>query len=122
MKALLILPLLVTILVSGCISKSAAKAQAQAAYLAGQRDGMMMAASQGPSVWVIGNVKTTAIPWTQDLTLSKALVAAEYRGAKDPSEIIVQSKGQQPLHIHPQQLFQGEDMPLQAGDRIEIRP
>jgi len=122
MKVFVIGPLLLAALVSGCVSKSTAKAQAQAAYLAGQRDGMMMAASQGPSVWVIGNVKTTAIPWTQDLTLSKALVAAEYRGAKDPSEIIVQSKGQQPLHIHPQQLFQGEDMPLQAGDRIEIRP
>ena len=122
MKVLLIFPLLVTILVSGCISKSAAKAQAQAAYLAGQRDGMMMAASQGPSVWIIGNVKTSIVPWTPELTLSKALVAAEYRGAKDPGEIIVQSKGQEPLHIHPQQLFQGEDMPLRAGDRVEIRP
>jgi hypothetical protein len=118
----LVWPLLLTMLVSGCVSKSTAKAQAQAAYLAGQRDGMMMAASQGPSVWVIGNVKTSAVPWTEDLTLSKALLAADYRGARDPSDIIVQSKGQETLHIRPQQLFHGEDMPLHAGDRIEIRP
>jgi hypothetical protein len=103
------------------VSKSTANAQARAAYLAGQRQAFQMAA-QGPSVWVIGNVKTPVVPWTQDLTLSKALLAAEYRGAKDPSEIIVRRKGLEPLYIRPQQILEGQDMPMLAGDQIEIRP
>jgi hypothetical protein len=122
MKELLVCCSLTVLLASGCVSKSKANAQARAAFQAGQRQGMMMAAAQGPSVWIVGNVKTPVVPWTQDLTLSKAIIAAEYRGAKDPDEIIVQRKGQEPLHIHPQQLLRGEDMPLQAGDQIEIRP
>jgi len=82
----------------------------------------MAMAAQGPSIWVMGNVKTPVVPWTQDLTLTKAIVAAEYRGTKDPSEIIVVRKGQQPLHIRAQQLLEGQDMPMQAGDQIEIKP
>jgi hypothetical protein len=112
---------LLALLEAGCVTKSKANAQAQAAYLAGQRDGMMMAA-KGTSVFVTGNVQNQIIPWTPEMTLSKAIVAAEYRGAKDPGEIIVQRKDQQPLHIRAQQLLRGEDMPLQAGDQIEIRP
>lgn len=113
--------LTVLILGAGCVSKSKADAQARAAYLAGQRDGMIMAA-KGNSVFVMGNVKNQIVPWTPDLTLSKAIVNAEYRGTKDPGEIIVQRKDQQPLYIHAEQLLRGEDMPLQAGDQIEIRP
>jgi len=112
---------LVMLLGAGCVSKSKADAQARAAYLAGQRQAMQMTA-QGPSIWVIGNVKTPVVPWTQDLTLTKALLTAEYRGANDPSEIIVKRKGQEPLHVRAQQLLEGQDMPLLAGDQIEIRP
>jgi len=121
MKQLLVWCLLIAMPGTGCVSKSTANAQAHAAYLAGQRQALQMAA-QGPSVWVIGNVKTPVVPWTLDLTLSKALLAADYRGAKDPSEIIVQRKGQEPLYIRPQQLLDGQDMPMLAGDQIEIRP
>lgn len=121
MKQLLIWLSLIMLLSAGCISKSKADAQARAAFLAGQKQGMAMAA-QGPSIWVMGNVKKPVVPWTQDLTLAKALVVADYRGAKDPSEIIVQRKGQEPLHIRAQQLLEGQDMPLEAGDQIEIKP
>ena len=121
MKQLLIYCSLMLLAGAGCVSKSKADAQARAAYLAGQNQGLSMAA-QGPSVWVIGNVKTPVVPWTQDLTLAKALIAAEYQGTKDPREIVVQHKGMEPLHLRAQQLLEGQDMPLQAGDRVEIRP
>jgi hypothetical protein len=121
MKQVLVWVAFMAVLATGCVSKSTAKAQAQAAYQAGQRQGMMMAA-QGTSVFVLGNVKTPVIKWTPELTLSKAIIASEYQGAKDPVEIIVQRDSQKPLHIRPQQLLRGEDMPLQAGDQIEIRP
>ncbi len=120
-KYLLVWGTLLALLGAGCVSKSKADAQARAAYLAGQRDGMMMAA-KGDSVFVMGNVKNQIVKWAPDLTLSKAIIASEYQGAKDPKEIIVQRNGQQPLHIRPQQLLRGEDMPLKAGDQIEIRP
>jgi hypothetical protein len=108
-------------ILAGCVSKSKADAQARAAYDAGLRKGMSMAA-QGPSIWIMGNVKNPVVPWAKDLTLTKTLVAADYRGAKDPSEIIVQRKGQEPLHIRAQQLLEGQDMPMEAGDQIEIKP
>lgn len=120
MKQLLAWCCLVALLTPGCVSKSKSEAQARAAYLQGQREAMALAKS--PSVWVIGNVKSPAVPWTADLTLTKAIVTAEYRGSHDPSEIIVTRQGQPPLHVRPQQLLQGQDMPLQAGDQIEIRP
>jgi len=109
------------LLVAGCVSKSTANAQARAAYFAGQRDAMAMAA-KGPCVWVIGNVKNQSVPWTAELTLAKAVVAAEYRGARDPSEIILTRPGQPALSFRAEQLLEGQDMPLQTGDRIEIRP
>lgn len=120
MKLLLILCLLAALLAGGCVSKSKANAQARAAYLQGRREAMALAKT--PSVWVIGNVQTPAVPWTADLTLTKAIIAAEYHGAGDPSDIIVTRQGQPALHVRPQQLLQGQDMPLEAGDQIELRP
>jgi hypothetical protein len=98
MKLPLLLCALIILSATGCISKSKADAQARDAFHAGLRKGMSMAA-QGPSIWIMGNVKTPVVPWKPELTLTKALVAAEYRGAKDPSEIIVQRKGQEPLRL-----------------------
>lgn len=121
MKPFLVCCLLIGLAAAGCVSKSTANAQARAAYLAGQRDAMSQAL-KGPSVGIIGNVKNAVIPWTPELTLAKALIAAEYRGATDPGEIIVSRPGQPALHVRAQQLLQGQDMPLQAGDQIEIRP
>jgi len=121
MKHFLALALLSALLGAGCVSKSTANAQARAAYLEGKREGMA-AAAQGPSVWVIGNVKKPVIAWTPDLTLTEAIVKAEYRGAKDPSQIIVRRKDQQPLQLRAQQLLEGQDMPLLNGDQIEIVP
>ena len=121
MKQFLALLCLLVVVGAGCVSKSKANAQARAAFMAGQRQGMAMAAKH-PSVVVIGNVKTQLVPWSQDLTLTKAVVAAEYRGANDPSEIIVKRTAQADLHFRAQQLLEGQDMPLQAGDEVEIIP
>jgi hypothetical protein len=77
---------------------------------------------QGPTVWVVGGVKNQLIPWTQDLTLVRALIAAEYQGPGDPGQITVIRNGQPPIIVSAQQLLSGQDMPLAAGDRIEVRP
>jgi hypothetical protein len=112
---------LLLLALAGCTTKSKANAQARAAFLAGQARGMA-AQPQEPSVWIVGSVRRPVIPWTDDLTLAKALVEAEYQGFVDPSQITVLRNGQPPIIINPRELLQGHDWPLAAGDRIEIRP
>ena len=74
----------------------------------------------GPSVTIVGQVRNSVIPWTPELTLAKALVAADYRGAHDPSEILVARQGKA-TRYDPKQLLTGEDVPLQPNDVIEIK-
>lgn len=107
---------------AGCVTKSKAKAEARTAFISGQKQAEAAMQSQEPSVWVVGNVKTPLIPWTQQLTLAKALLAAQYQGVGDPSQINIRRGAQPPINVNPQRLLQGEDIPLQAGDRVEIRP
>ena len=82
----------------GCVSKSKADAQARAAYLAGQQQAMMrmqqaQTQGQGPCVTVNGEVRNHVVPWTEGLTLAKALVAADYLGTADPGQIIIVHNG-----------------------------
>jgi hypothetical protein len=68
-------------LVLGCVSKAKARRDAQAAFIAGQHEATRRAqtAGQGPSVTINGPVNTPVLPWTEDLTLAKAIVQAESR-------------------------------------------
>src|SRR5215467_13484539 len=66
---------------SGCVTKATADAQARAAFLAGQQQALeRMQQTQGRAntVTFLGEVKNNLIPWTADLTLSRAIVAAGY--------------------------------------------
>ena len=119
---------------AGCVSKSKANAEARAAYLAGQREEMrrqsaqaqiqaqtaQSAQVQGPVVTVLGAVQNSTIAWTPDLTLIKALAAAQYSAAADPTAIII-VRGGRGTQYDPKRLLDGEDVPLQAQDTIVIR-
>ena len=78
-------------------------------------------APQIPLVSISGFVKYPSIPWTPDLTLARALATANYQGAGDPSQIVVWRNGESVV-VDASRLLRGEDMPLQPGDRIDIRP
>jgi hypothetical protein len=108
-------------LMAGCVSQAKSDARAREAYVAGQRAGMAEEA-RANSVSVIGNVKNALIPWTEDLTLTRLLIAANYQGAKDPSQIIIFRNGKSPVYVPAKRLLGGYDVPLQAGDHVEIRP
>jgi hypothetical protein len=109
------------IVLAGCTTKTTADAKARAAFLAGQQKAL--AAKTDPnSVWVVGNVQNPLIPWTQELTLAKAIIAAEYRGVGDPSQIVLLRNGQPSVFVSATQLLNGFDLPTEPGDRIEIRP
>ena len=71
------------LVVTGCVTKSKAKADAQAAYFAGQQQAMMrMSQPQTPVVTFIGPVRNPMVQWSEGLTLANAIVAAGYRARK----------------------------------------
>ena len=74
------------------------------------------------SVWVVGNVRTPIILWNEDLTLARAIIAADYLGAGDPSQVVLLRTGQPPVFVSAKQLLTGFDLPLLSGDRIAVRP
>ena len=106
---------------SGCTTHSQAEVQAQAAYIAGQRDAFdRMAAMQRTSVVVIGPVQNPEVTWTNDLTLSQAIIAANYTSSKNPKGIILTRQGQT-TRIDPRDLLHGHDVPLQPGDIVTLQ-
>jgi hypothetical protein len=106
--------------VCGCVTKGEAEARSRAAFLAGQQQAVMrQSTATNPTVFLAGPVRFPTLPWTADLTLAQAIVAADYRGA-DPKVIII-NRGGQAITIEPQRLLEGEDIPLVAGDSIDIR-
>lgn len=112
--------LLLAAILAGCVLKSKAREQARAAFLAGQQQALQqLQVRGGPFVTVVGPVKNTVLPWTGDLTLAKALLAAEYYAPKDPTAIVVR-RGAEQIQVDPKRLLQGEDFPLQPRDVIEL--
>ncbi|HTL18852.1 MAG TPA: hypothetical protein VL793_16565 [Patescibacteria group bacterium] len=110
-------------ILAGCVSKSKADARARAAYIAGQQQAAMMNQQgrlQGPTVTVIGEVRNALVPWTADLTLAKAVIAADYYGQSDPVEIIIQRNGQE-MPYDAKKLLGGADVQLEPNDVIELK-
>jgi hypothetical protein len=113
------LALLLTLV--GCMSKAHSKAQAQAAFQAGQMQGLMQAQPAAPTVTFRGDVKNRTIPWTEDLTLGQALLAAEYQGTLDPHTIVVVRQGTR-YPVNPRHLLSGQENPaLEPGDIVEVK-
>ena len=109
---------------NGCVTKAEAKRQAQVAFMQGQQQAMMrmqQMQSRGPSVSFTGAVQNTAVAWHPGLTLAKAIVSAKYLGSGDPSTIVIHRYGQD-IPVDPKTLLNGEDVPLQNGDAVEMQP
>jgi hypothetical protein len=91
----------------------------QAAFAAGQQQAMS-AQTNAPSVNFRGDVKNPRVPWTEEMTLAKALVAAQYTGSWDPHTIVIVRQGEQ-YKLDPKRLLSGlEDPLLEPGDTVEI--
>jgi hypothetical protein len=117
---------LLAVLLAGCVSKSKADAKARAAFLAGQQEAIarmqqVQSQSQGPSVMVNGDVRNRVVPWSEGMTVTKALLAADYIGASDPAQIIIVHNGIA-RRIELQQILSGTDLPLQPGDIVQLVP
>jgi hypothetical protein len=115
-----IVAVVMMLVVAGCVTKSKAKADAQAAFLAGQQQAIMrMSQPHQPVVTFIGPVRNPTVLWSQDLTLAKAIVAAGYDAKADPKQIMIVRNGQA-IPVDPKKLLEGEDIPLVAGDLVQI--
>src|SRR5690348_2899477 len=109
------LVMILFIALAGCTTRSKAKSEAKAAYMAGQQQAMERILQNRNAVTILGPVRTPLVTWTADLTLSKALIAAQYYARTDPQQITIVRDGQ-PIPVDPKQLLAGDDIPLQAGD------
>jgi hypothetical protein len=104
--------------ISGCTTRSNANAKAQAAFAAGQKQGAAQQAA--PAIHFRGDVKKSSVPWAEELTLAKALMAAEYTGLWDPHTIVITRQGET-FKVDPKRLLGGiEDPLLEPGDTVEI--
>ena len=117
----LLLPVFLSILqlTTACETKTRARLEAQRAYLAGEAQAADQARAQPPVVLVKGQVVNSIIPWTPNLTLAHAINAADYTGYLNPRLIRVTHDGQT-SEIKPGDLLNGQDLPVQPGDTIEI--
>ena len=93
------------------------------AYLAGQQAAyaQMQQQARNPSVTLVGPVQNPSVPWSEGLTLSRAIVTAVYSSQVDPTSIVIHRHGQE-LQFDPKRLLRGEDLPLESGDVVELRP
>jgi hypothetical protein len=129
MKTLLLLLAVTALAVAGCTTKAKARADARAAFYAGQArvlSEQQQAIKQPPSttletVSILGPVQVSILKWTPDLTLTKVIVAAEYIPDGEPSRILIH-RGNESIPVSPMRLLNGENIPILRGDVVELRP
>src|SRR5882672_5952149 len=113
--------LIFALAVTGCTTKSKARASEQNAFLAGQNAALrQQVQSQTPSVTIVGPVQNPTVPWVAGLTLAQAVATANYIGAQEPKGIIITRQGESAA-LDAKVLMDGTDIPLEAGDVIELR-
>lgn len=120
MRMVVQLLLIVLLAGAGCTTKSKARQRAQTAYIAGQLSAVEAQKRQA-GISFVGEVRNTTVPWSEGLTLAKAIVQAEYTGFIQPRQVVVTRSGQQ-YTINARDLLRGDEGPLlQPGDTVEIR-
>ena len=122
MMKLVLIILVLAGLATGCTTKSTARLQAQNAYLAGQNAALQrQLTQQAGAISVVGPVRNATVPWVAGMTLTQALVTANYLGGGESAQIILTRQGQDGV-IDPKDLVNGVQIPLEPGDIITIPP
>jgi len=89
--------------------------------MAGQQQALKNWQSQAPpEVMVQGKVRNPVVAWTEDLTLARAIVAADYTGFMNPVVVRVVRNGRVVVEMRGIDLLHGRDAPLQAGDIVVL--
>lgn len=102
----------------GCVSKSRADKKAQEAFILGQQTAIQQIQNAPKIITVHGDVQNNIIPWTSDMTLAKAILAAKWRGLREPKFVTI-IRGEESYKLKMSDFITaGEDLPLEAGDVI----
>jgi hypothetical protein len=103
---------------SACASKTGQ--QGGGAFLK-PPDANQIQAIQGGAIYFTGDVRMNSVPWHEGLTLAEAIVQAQYIGRSDPFSITLTRNGTA-YRVDVRHLLRGEDnLPLEPGDRINVR-
>jgi hypothetical protein len=120
MKRLLILCLVLTL--SGCASKARRQEQLRNAYLSGQQQALQaVVEARRINIRFIGPVLNSEVAWSDGLTLTQAIVAANYTAAGTPAEIVI-LRQQERIPVDVRALLRGADYALEPGDTIALHP
>ena len=119
MKPLAII-LIFAFVASGCMSKSRSRLESQNAFLAGQNAALKQQLAQYNGITFIGAVQNAQVPWVAGLTLAQAVATANYIGQNEPKAVIITHQGESAV-LDASVLFSGKDIPLEAGDIVELR-
>src|SRR5262245_6004218 len=104
----------------GCESKSKARAQARAAYVAGRASAYQrMQERELTDVRIIGEVVNPKIAWEEGMTLATVLLVAGYQKDHTPLGIFIERMGRR-IQVDMAAFLKGEDLPLEPGDIIVI--
>jgi len=106
---------------AGCASQLEVHRQVVDAYRIGRQEEAAAAAAkaQAPCVSVRGNVKNPVIPWTEEMTLARAILDADDQSLTSPRKFFL-TRGNRTIEITARQLLNGYDIPLEAGDIVSI--
>ena len=112
---------------SGCTTRSKARAQAQAgaqqAYLAGQNQVLQQALEMEYSgVTILGPVQTSQVPWVEGLTLAQAIATANYLDPNPHPRRSFSTARATAQRWIPVSCSTGAVVPLEQGDVIELHP
>jgi hypothetical protein len=118
--------LALSILATGCVTKKKAQMEARQAYANGQLQALQAQQraqmAQGPVVFVQGPVQNPVVPWHDGMTLSQAIVDANYTAFMNPNLVRVLRNGQVVGELKGIDLLHHQDIDLQPGDNVIISP
>jgi hypothetical protein len=108
------------VLNAGCGGASRREAARDRAFVAGMEHARQQMQAQQAVVSFRGPVKNPVVPWSEGLTLTKALLQAEVTTLATPRNFLLIRQGQV-FQINPRRLLQGqEDVTLEPGDVVEV--
>ncbi len=119
MRVLVYILMLAVVAATGCVTKSKADKEVRDAYLAGEKQAYQSMGAQMTNVVILGDVDKHEIPWVAGLTLTQALVTANYKGMHVPQMILLKRNSVE-TQIDPKRLLNGEDVKLQPGDLVSV--
>ena len=102
---------------AGCAGKRPERAWPEPAAV----PGLFTPLERQTCVLFVGPFQHRVVPWFDGLTLAQSLVAARYLSPEDP-QVIVLTRDGVPVEFDAAALLRGEDLLMQPGDLVGVRP